>query len=120
MKNEEFLNLHKEYIKKDFYFRFKPICKIENNKLYYTCRANYIDYKYCNINIKRKSYGFKERPVICYKGNKIIEYKSLMEASRKECVNSVNIIQAANGTHKTAGGYKWEYKNKEERTYVKI
>ena len=45
-------------------------------------------------------------------GNKIAEYNSISDASRATGINSSNIGRCCTGDgyHKTAGGYKWEYK----------
>jgi hypothetical protein len=44
--------------------------------------------------------------------NKIIaEYPSLREASNKTGIASSTICNVCNGKGKTAGGFKWKYKN---------
>lgn len=43
-------------------------------------------------------------------GNFIAEYEGLNDAARKLTINQANISSALKGRIKTAGGYKWKYK----------
>lgn len=53
------------------------------------------------------------KPVLKYdlNNNFIQEYKSLTEATRETGINSTSIYDCNKGKQKTAGGFKWKYKN---------
>lgn len=51
------------------------------------------------------------KPVICIETG--IEYKNIMDASRKTNINRGNISSCVNGAIKTAGGYHWARKEAE-------
>ena len=51
------------------------------------------------------------KPVICVETG--IEYKNIMDASRKTNINRGNISSCVNGATKTAGGYHWVRKEVE-------
>ena len=55
------------------------------------------------------------RPIICFddSGTIISRYNSVAEACRETGVNSKSIRDAANGIQKHAGGYVWEYEQKQ-------
>ncbi len=58
----------------------------------------------------KKSVSYKERPIKCTDKDGNIEYFfSLSRAAREKCILPVNITQAVNKVHKTAGGLVWEY-----------
>lgn len=52
------------------------------------------------------------KPIIQYdlQGNFIAEYPSVCEAARKLTIHKGNISECCIGQRKTAGGYKWKYK----------
>lgn len=59
--------------------------------------------------------GVPRRAVLQYdlEGNFIAEYKSISEANRSTSTSAGNICQCCKSKLKTAGGYKWKYKEKE-------
>ena len=44
------------------------------------------------------------------KGNLIKEWKGIIDASKKLKISNGNIVNCCKGKRKTAGGYKWNYK----------
>jgi hypothetical protein len=89
-----------------------------SNKKY--TAGGYIWFYKLNFNIKilkqklerlQDKYNNIKKPInqLDLNNNIINEYESYMEAKRKSKIN--NIESALSGRQKTAGGYKWEYKN---------
>ena len=54
----------------------------------------------------------KSKAVLQYdlQGNLIKEYYSIMQAERETKISNVSISRVCNGKRKTAGGFKWKYK----------
>lgn len=59
------------------------------------------------------NYGIRGKKVIQYdlKGNKIKEWNSAVEASKKTKICAGSICKCRSGSYKTAGGYIWKYKD---------
>lgn len=57
--------------------------------------------------------GHKHKPVLQYdlKDNFITEYISGKEAARQVNIQQASLVRCLQGIQKTAGGYKWRYKN---------
>lgn len=55
----------------------------------------------------------RSKPVIQYSlsGKKLAEFDSLSDASRRLSINPGNIYNVLNGRQKTAGGFKWKFKD---------
>jgi hypothetical protein len=107
--------LYEEYKENDFHHRYKPKFffsdKSKDNKLKdLMVRQKEAPKFNCTIRYTRPSMSYKERPV-SYTNDKgkVINFKSVSEAARQMCINSVNIVHAASKQHQTAGGYIWDY-----------
>lgn len=76
-------------------------------------KGNEFRRKYDSRKVSTHKYSFINKPVyqLNFHDEVINEFESLKEASEKTKVNLFNISSACRGRLKTAGGYRWKYKN---------
>lgn len=68
--------------------------------------------KHLSEKTKKKIGMANSKSVRCIETDKI--YKSTIDAEKKTGINKHGIRKVCNGKHKTAGGYHWEFINREE------
>lgn len=112
--DRKFNRLYNEWVKSNHQKQFKPSLDRINSSKGYTIRntqmLNWAENRYKAVMERRCRKG----AVIQLLGNKIIKkFKSQREAVLKTGISQGCISEVLNNKRKTAGGYNWEYKNKE-------
>ena len=72
---------------------------------------------WCSERNKKTTFRYKAIPILQYdlKGNFIREWYSALQIERELGFIRKSVLRACRGAYNTAHGYKWKFKNKDQK-----